>query len=280
MYLPYFRGMKNNLIIALFCATIFSIGLMSSSSGVAEVQNQDRTGAPGSAQACTLCHESGSTLNASNTISVFNTNGDEVTAYIPGETYEVNFIVSGNGAAGFGFQATSILSDGSNAGEFSNPGNAVQLEAVGARHIVEQSTPSTTGIFTATWTAPDVGSGDVGFFMAGIAANLQDGNNGDSHDETALSLSEGSSDAIEEYAIMAQPLVTSYGVTLNPKVDGTISIYDISGRQNFTREVSSNETINVESSQMSRGIQIINFTPRNQSSSKFAPQTWRVVIPS
>jgi len=273
--------MKYKLIIAIFCAIIFSIGLMSSSIGVAEVQNQDRTGAPGSAQACTLCHqEYGSTLNASNTISVFNTNGDEVTAYIPGETYEVNFIVSGNGAAGFGFQATSILTDWSNAGEFSNPGNAVQLEAVDDRHLVEHSTPSTTGIFTATWTAPDVGSGDVGFFMAGIAADLDGWNHGDSHDETALSLTEVSSDGIEEYAIMAHPLVTSYGVTLNPMVDGTISIYDISGRQNFTIEVSSNETINVELSQLSRGIQIINFTPRNQSSSKFAPQTWRVVIPS
>ena len=107
-----------------------------------------------------------------------------------------------------------------------------------------------------------------------------DANHGDSHDETALSITEGSSDGIEEYAIMAQPLVTSYGVTLNPMVDGTISIYDISGRQYFTIEVSSNETINVESSQMSRGIQIINFIPRNQGSSKFAPQTWRVMIPS
>ena len=272
--------MKYNLIISIFCATIFSICLISSSSGVAEVQNQDRTGAPGSAQACTLCHESGSTLNASNNISVFNSSGDQVSAYIPGESYEVNFVVSGNGAAGYGFQATSVLSDGSDAGQFSNPGDAVQLEAVDDRHIVEHSTPSTTGIFTATWTAPELGSGDVGFFMAGIAANLQDGNNGDSHDETALSLTEGNSDGIEEYAIMAHPIVTSYGVTLNPKADGTISIYDISGRQNFTREVSSNETINVESSQLSRGIQIINFTPRNKSSSKFAPQTWRVVIPS
>ena len=38
--------------------------------------------------------------------------------------------------------------------------------------------------------------------------------------------------------------------------------------------------INVESSQLSRGIQIINFTPHNQRRSKFAPETWRVVIPS
>ena len=59
--------------------------------------------------------------------------------------------------------------------------------------------------------------------MAGIAANLQDGNFGDSHDETALSLSEGNNDGIEENAIMAHPIVTSYGVTLNPKTDGTIS---------------------------------------------------------
>jgi len=192
----------------------------------------------------------------------------------------VNFVVSGNGAAGFGFQATSILTDGSNAGEFSNPGDAVQIEAVGDRHIVEHSTPNTTGIFTATWNAPDVGSGDVGFFMSGLAANLQNQNWGDGHDETALALYESSSIGIEENAIMEQPVATSNGVILNPKVDGTIAIFDISGRQNFTRAVFSNETINVETSQISRGLQIIHFTPHNQSNYKFAPQTWKVVIPS
>ena len=271
--------MKNNIIITFFCITIISIGLLASSNGVAEAQDQDRTGAPGSSESCTLCH-SPSSINASTSISIFNTNGEEITAYIPGENYEVNFVVSGNGAAGFGFQATSILTDGSNAGEFSNPGDAVQLEAVGGRHLVEHSTPNTTGIFTATWNAPDVGSGDVGFFMAGIAANLQNQNWGDGHDETALSLTESSGNGIEENVIMEQPIATAHGVILNPKVDGTIAIFDIRGRQNFTREVFSNETINVKTSQMSRGIQIIHFTPHNQSNYKFATQTWKVVIPS
>ena len=72
----------------------------------------------------------------------------------------------------------------------------------------------------------------------------------------------------------------SNGIILNPKVDGTIAIFDISGRQNFIREVFSNETINVEISQISRGLQIIHFTPQNQSNETFAPQTWKVVIPS
>ena len=150
--------MKNNLIISCFCITIISIALMSSSNGVAAEQNQDRTGAPGSAESCILCHIAGSTLNASNSISVFNINGEEITAYIPGDAYEVNFVVSENDAAGFGFQASSILSDGSNAGEFSNPGDAVQLEAVEGRHIVEHSTPSdplrgcSTAVFA--WSEP------------------------------------------------------------------------------------------------------------------------------
>ncbi|MAU76877.1 MAG: hypothetical protein CL831_08410 [Crocinitomicaceae bacterium] len=271
--------MKNNLIISFFCVTIFSIGLMSSSNGVAEAQNQDRTGAPGSSESCVLCHAP-SSITASTSISVFNTNGEEITAYIPGENYEVNFIVSGNGAAGFGFQATSILTDGSNAGEFSNPGDAVQLESVGDRHIVEHSTTNTTGIFTTTWIAPEVGSGDVGFFMSGLAANLQNQNWGDGHHETALALTESSIIGIDDIVIMAQPVATSNGIILNPKVDGTIAIFDISGRQNFIREVFSNETINVEISQISRGLQIIHFTPQNQSNETFAPQTWKVVIPS
>ena len=79
---------------------------------------------------------------------------------------------------------------------------------------------------------------------------------------------------------MTQPVATSNGVILNPKVDGTIAIFDISGRQNYIREVFSNETINVETNQISRGLQIIHFTPHTQSNYKFAPQTWKVVIPS
>jgi len=79
---------------------------------------------------------------------------------------------------------------------------------------------------------------------------------------------------------MEQPIATSNGVTLTPKVDGTISIFDISGRQNFNQEVYSNETIHVETNQMSRGLQIIHFTPRNKSNYKSATQTWKVVIPS
>ncbi|PCJ80223.1 MAG: hypothetical protein COA49_09590 [Bacteroidetes bacterium] len=271
--------MKNKIAIALSVVTISTLGLLSSSNGVAEVQNQDRTGAPGSAQACTLCHQAGSTLNASNSITVTGADGLVADHWIAGETYEVSFVVTGTGAAGYGFQATSVLADGSNAGSFTNPGASTQLESVGSRHIVEHSSPSSTGIFTATWTAPPEGSGDVGFFMAGIAANLQDGNNGDSHDETAISLPELNL-AVSDLVAMNQPIISSNGVTLKANVNGTLSIYDLSGRVSFSSEVSSQETIQVDAGELGRGIQIIRFNPKTGSKSNYTPQTWKIVIPS
>ena len=271
--------MKNKIAIALSVAIISTSGLLSSSNGVAEVQDQDRTGAPGSADACTLCHDPGSSLNAASSIIVMDSSGLEADSWVAGETYDVNFVVTGTGAAGYGFQATAVLTNGSNAGDFTNPGSSTQLESVGSRHIVEHSSPNTTGIFTATWTAPTEGSGDVGFYMAGIAANLLDGNNGDSHAATALALPENDM-AVNDLESMNQPLISALGVTLKANVDGNLSIYDLSGRMNFTSSVYSQESVTVNASELGNGIQIIRFTPNAGSRSNYTAQTWKIIIPS
>ena len=266
-------------ILLLSAATCLYLGLLSSSNGVAEAQNQDRTGAPGSSQSCVLCHSTPGNMTAESSILITDINGLEVTSYIAGTMYDVSFNVTSNTGVGYGFQATSVLSSGANAGEFTNPGSSVQLQSVNSRHIVEHSTPNSTGIFTTNWTAPETGSGDVGFYLAGLAANLQSQAIGDAFHGTAISLTE-QTDGIEEFdLLMDQPIVSSYGVLLNSPVNGTISIYDLSGRLNHTTNIVADESITIPASEIGNGIQIINFVPETDFSSNFTPQSWRVVVP-
>ena len=114
--------MKLKITVCLSVAFIVSFSLMSHHNGVAEEQNKDRTGAPGSVQPCTHCHSPITGANTLSNIVVIDSEGNEVDEYIPGTDYFVSFIVTDDNAAAFGFQATAVHGDGSNAGSFSNPG--------------------------------------------------------------------------------------------------------------------------------------------------------------
>ena len=237
-------------ITTLLCATfIASFTLMSHHNGVAEEQNKDRTGAPGSSQPCTHCHTPVSGANTTSTITVYDGNGIAVSEYIPGTDYSVEFTVNDPvvGAA-YGFQATAVHSDGSNAGSFSNPGTNVQLEDVNGRHIVEQSDPHPSGVFTVTWSAPATGSGDVAFYMAGLAANLAYGNGGFSPTRHAR-------------------VKTRIDIKTAQDDLGPIYIPKATGNNVF-----------IPSSNELRGLQLVQFIPDDLVTKSVI--TWKVVIPN
>jgi len=271
--------MKRNFTLFLLTISAGAFALLSHSNGVAEEQSKDRTGAPGSTQPCTHCHSPTSSFSASSIIAVLDIDGNEISEYIPGIEYDVEFKVSATGASAYGFQATSILANGSNAGEFSNPGTNVQLEAVGSRHIVEHSNQHVSGVFTSTWTAPDTGSGAVGFYMAGLAVNLGSGNNGDSHHATAISLTEGVNTGITPEACneLTQPLVTTNGIVWTTPTSGAFHVFDLSGKLNYSAQLNSGEDLNIPAGAISSGLHILRFTPSEINT--FTPKSWKVVIP-
>ena len=132
---------------------------MSHHNGVAEQQNKDRTGAPGSQQVCTACH-SGGTYSVTPSIAVYANPGlgTPVQTFMPNTEYYVEFTVGATGAPdGYGFQATAVFANGSNAGTFIDCTSNAQLEDVGGRHIVEQNDLSPSNTFPAsTQTLPMV----------------------------------------------------------------------------------------------------------------------------
>jgi hypothetical protein len=272
--------MKRNFTLFLLTISVGSFALLSHHNGVAEEQNKDRTGAPGSSQPCTHCHSPTTSFNASSVISILDIEGNEISEYIPGIEYDVEFIVSASGASAYGFQATSVLANGSNAGEFFNPGTNVQLEAVGSRHIVEQSNQHVSGVFTTSWMAPETGSGSIGFYMAGLAVNLGSGNNGDSHHATALSLTEGINDGVSTTTSneMNQPIITDNGINWTSPTSGTFEVYDLSGKLFYSTHLSTNEDLSIPGGDFSSGIHILRFTPIELNT--YSPKSWKVIIPS
>ena len=80
-------AMNRTQLSLLLGTGVLGLALMSSSSGVAEIQNQNRTGELGAGTTCNLCHGGGN-YNASVDIAVLDPNsGQAVAEYLPGEQY-------------------------------------------------------------------------------------------------------------------------------------------------------------------------------------------------
>lgn len=195
------------------------IVLASRSSGVAEMLNQDRTGAPGSSTPCFQCHNTGSFTTIMG-IEVQDALGAAITSYVPGEEYTAVYTVSSNGSpSGYGFQATALVdNDNSNGGAFSSPSANAQLEDVGGRHIVEHNSTSASNTFTTTWTAPSSGAGDISFYAAGNVVNGNGGTSGDNGTAAvSITLQEGAAPPVSGCTYAS---ATNYNVAANTD-DGT-----------------------------------------------------------
>lgn len=189
--------MKHHKYIVMTALAASTILLCSRSGGLAEIANQDRTGSPLSSGLCSSCHNSGPWTTTSVLSVIDPSSGLSVTSYVPGATYTVEMAVSATGGtsspSGWGFQATAMLDDNSDAGTFSAPASNTQIDDVSGRHMIEHNALSGTNTFSVSWTAPAAGSGTATFYGVGMAAN---GNGGSSGDDAgvpiALSLSEES----------------------------------------------------------------------------------------
>lgn len=169
---------KTLTFLALGCAFVV---LCSRSSGVAEILNQDRTGAPGSSTNCAQCHNSGPWIVTTQIAVMDMVTQEIVEAYEPGGTYQVTYTIESTGSpVEYGFQGTAVLdSDASNAGSFSEPSSNTQLEDVNGRHIIEQNAPSPSNAFSVIWQAPASGAGSVSFYGVGVAVNGNGSTSGD-----------------------------------------------------------------------------------------------------
>ena len=144
------------------------------SGGVSSNGIGDRTGGPLSGgNTCGSCHSGGS-YNPSITVSVKNSGGVEVTKYLPGESYKVEFRVSASNGTpnSFGFQGVALTSSNAQAGNFTSAiSTNSKIVDFNGRRYAEHSSRSVSGIFSYNWIAPATGTGSVNFYSIGNAVN-------------------------------------------------------------------------------------------------------------
>ncbi len=144
------------------------------------------TGSPGEND-CTSCHGSFPVNTGGGSITLQNT-GMPLNEYVAGQTYNLSVTVarSTNNLFGFAFEALNSLND--NAGTLNiTDAAATQIKTrvvntITRRNVVHQlnaGAMSGSKTFNFSWTAPAAGTGTVGFYFAGVAA---DGNGNDNND--------------------------------------------------------------------------------------------------
>lgn len=248
----------------LFISLALSFVLIAASGGVGEDQNKDRSGSPDGDNVCSMCHSAGA-FSADITLSVVDAGGSEVMSYIPGETYFLNYTVTGDGASVYGFQSTALTADNENAGAFANPGTQVQLETVDNenvtnRAVVEHSSESSTGVFNAEWVAPAAGTGDVSFYFSGVAANANGMASGDGYAGNEFLLVEDTDFSVEEAELSSVEfnwnneslLISSQAQSSLDKIE----IYDLTGKQIYS-SANASLPIKLDAHELAKGLNVI-----------------------
>ena len=250
--------MKHSSLL-LLAVSAGVIGLVASSQGVAEAQNRDRTGAPGSDPVCTSCHNGSTSANASFEVIDAATQGT-VTEYVPGQEYLVRMVIAGGDASSlYGMQSTAVLADGSNAGAFSAPSSNAQLQDVDGRHIVEHNASSSANVFEVSWTAPEAGSGNGS-------------TNGDGYLAATLSVPEmTNTDGLADVNVdaWARPMPLGDTWTWTTPEAGRLVVADLAGRVVLARDAAAGQPLTWNAS----GTTVVNFV-----SERGQRQSWKLAL--
>jgi hypothetical protein len=172
--------MKKFILSSISLASILVVGLTISSN--ASGPGGNRTGSPGSSGNCGSCHSGG---NYGGTLKVGITDIGDTTFlsfYTPGQAYDMH-VISGGTSTKKGFQATFLTSSNMIAGTCSAAPSGTSIYTSGGKSIWGHTTPSATGVWKGTWTAPAAGNGTVTMYGATVVSNA---NGQDSKDQVVL----------------------------------------------------------------------------------------------
>ena len=146
---------------------------------MAEAQNRDRTGAPGSDPVCTSCHNGSTSASASFEV-VDAATQEAATAYTPGQEYLVRMVIAGGEANSvYGMQGTVVLADGSNAGP-QRPFRQCPTRRRGRTSHRGAQRLERIQRLKSNWTAP-LRTGNADFYMSAMESNGNGSTNGDGY---------------------------------------------------------------------------------------------------
>ncbi len=228
-------NMKKTYIFSPIILGIGALLWISASGGVAKIQSKDRTGSPVSDVACTQCHMATGNFSTSAIIQLTDMSGGSVTAYVPGEVYNLKVRVQSSGNVGHGFQVTGLLSDNTSAGTCSSPSVNTAITPLNGRWYFEQTGAISNGEYEMVWTAPASGSGVVTFYGVALAHNGDGMTTGDEFVNIPNTvITEDISSGITEVAglqvnLFPNPVQNVLSVQAENKILG-INVIDISGK--------------------------------------------------
>lgn len=250
--------MKIRILYIFFGVALLAFFQLSNSAGRAAGPGRGNTGAPGdetltngNPRTCVTCHASSATTQVSLSMVVKDANGDPISGYSPGDTYDVELTVNldAGTASAYGFQMLSLI-DASEAStdSWSDPGSNTQIAtASNGRDYAEHAGPSNTNVFNVKWTAPLPGAGPITFYAAGNAVNENGTTSGDGANLTNMSLAEGftlSTDDIaaglESARIVPNPVKDQLNIELGlTQTDRyTFTLFQTDGREIWTAQES------------------------------------------
>jgi len=141
-------------------------------------------GAPGeSGVTCGTCHSNpGAYGFVDIDIRLHSINGNAVTSYVPGNSYDITIIVNPEVGtpASYGFQAVALDVNNNNAGVFVSENEMIGVRMFDERFYAEHNMPSPSPDFTFRWEAPATDVGDVTFYASGSTNNGDGSADGDS----------------------------------------------------------------------------------------------------
>lgn len=245
---------------------------MSSSSGRAKIFGQAVTGAPGDSNktcASSGCHASNA-FSPNAILNIQDENGNGVSQYIPGNTYDVTLAVESSGMpSGYGFQMVALSADDSPATEWTDLGSNVQSVQLGERNYIEHNSPSSSNEFKTKWVAPSEAVGDITFYFSANAVNGNGSPSGDGGTNSTFVMSEFSTSSIDvqEAPITLFPNPANEVITIRGyESEFNYSIFDINGKKVQTSKLVGNSTISI--SDLSPGLYFINLQNDKQTTIK------------
>ena len=239
----------------------------------------DRTSSPISGGPCNGCHDYAGRFLPVTTITV--KDSDDIALsnglYKPGYTYTVTVQVAAPPSTEtppitpvYGSQTVALaLNTFAQAGTFSVPstksnqtGSGAKLTQFQGKTYLEHNTPSTSGIFNVQWTAPPAGTGSVGIYAAGLAANNNAAFTGDDFDTTFVVLQEDLSIGIStletpmlHYQVYPNPVTHGHFSIKGIEQDAQLQLYNLSGKLVYQhRLTASSSPHNIQLPSLPRGV--------------------------
>lgn len=258
--------MKIKFTLGLLTLCFGMFVMMSHSGGRASQFGEGNTGAPGdNPSTCATCHQGGN-FGADITIELLDNTGTAVTEYLPGKTYTVNAKVNTTSTpVGYGLQLVSLIDNGTkDTGGLSAPSANAKIANANSRNYLEQKSLSSSPLFSATWTAPAVGSGKVSFYAAGHAANGNGNTNGDQATKTSISFEESTTTSIideKALALTIAPNPTSGFTTIswNDQSETLIQVITITG-QIMHAQTTKNSSLIMDVTNFNPGVYFVKVT--------------------